>query len=186
MILRPHRSAVFATDIMPGALAASAVTSARNAADLLLVRADLLSSFRPNSVDLCCFHCPYVPTTALQLEEAQSEDAGVLDWGCGVACGPSGHAVLDRCLAMVRQALAPTGVLYLLFYGSDEVGVRVAERSGMHTEPVCAEPASTTEKLRVLRCTFDSPVSRSECQAQPASVGQLVQEWAVLGCGDVD
>ena len=111
--LPTNSAAVIATDINPHALLAARATSVRNGGQPLhLLRSHLLAGLRPGTVDVVVWHCPYVPTTPAQLEDAKAR----ADLSCSYAGGPGGHMLLKETLGMLRTVLAPGGVMYLVCY----------------------------------------------------------------------
>lgn len=89
---------------------------------------DLLTSFKPNSIDLLIFNPPYVPTPSddnLQLPERTKyydNDAEKVYTHCkedkilikSWAGGVDGCEVINRVLYNLDEILAPNGIFYLL------------------------------------------------------------------------
>ena len=147
---------VIASDIGAAAVRAAAETGGRNGAKVQALRADLLSSFRPRTVDVAVFHIPYVPTSQEVLEESAAKADFTSTW----AGGPRGLALLVRLLPIVRRVLAPAGVVYLLFYEVDEISQLLAA-AGLRAVP-CAMFQSPAETVYVLRCTREPGVALEE------------------------
>lgn len=118
----------FAVDINKFACDATKRTGKANNVNVEVLNMDLLSSFKPNSIDLLVFNPPYVPTpTNLDAnipeqrkfydDEAEtvyktSDDDKMLikSW----AGGADGCEIINRVIANLDDILAPDAVFYLL------------------------------------------------------------------------
>lgn len=119
----------YAVDINRFACDATTKTAKENQVDVEVLNMDLLSSFKPNSVDLLVFNPPYVPTTSdessskpettkfydkdcEEIFSCRSDDQKMLikSW----AGGADGCEIINRVVCNLKNILAPNGVFYLL------------------------------------------------------------------------
>lgn len=119
----------FAVDINKFACDATARTSKANNVNVEIIKMDLLTSFKPNSIDLLVFNPPYVPTPTDDGErnipeqnkfydkDAESvykthddEKMLIKSW----AGGADGCEIINRVIFNLEHLLAPNGVFYLL------------------------------------------------------------------------
>lgn len=118
----------FAVDINKFACDATNRTRKANNVNVDVINMDLLSCFKPNSVDLLVFNPPYVPTSAcddLNISEERKfydEDAEkvykskddekmlIKSW----AGGADGCEIMNRVIFNLDNILAPGGIFYLL------------------------------------------------------------------------
>ncbi|MDG5761428.1 class I SAM-dependent methyltransferase [Natronococcus sp. A-GB1] len=106
---------VIASDLNP-----HAVRQAREKG-LEAVRADLVSPFADEAVDVVAFNPPYLPT---------DPDTEWDDWmERALSGGEDGRAIIDPFLSKVDRVLAPDGVVYLLVSSLTDVDT-VVERAG--------------------------------------------------------
>lgn len=121
---QPH--GFFAVDINKFACNATKRTSQANGVNVEVLNMDLLSAFKPNSVDLLVFNPPYVPTPSDDDEKApehkkfydtdaekvygSDEKMLIKSWAGGV----DGCEIINRVINNLDQILAPNGVFYLL------------------------------------------------------------------------
>lgn len=141
-------SAMFASDVNRWALRATAATSSANAQRVSTVQADLLSAFRPGSIDVLVFNPPYVPTSDEELAEAER----MVDISAAWAGGDRGRRVLDRLLPTLGAALAPRGIFYLLGVvenDPDEIAALLRAQHGFGCRLI-AERRAQNERLFVM------------------------------------
>ncbi|CRL04065.1 CLUMA_CG017178, isoform A [Clunio marinus] len=121
----------FAVDINKYACDATLRTSKANSVNVQIINMDLLSSFKPNSIDLLVCNPPYVPTftnnldsvcdipeqTKLYDEEAESvynssksDKMLIKSWAGGL----DGCEIINRIISNLDYILAPNGIFYLL------------------------------------------------------------------------
>lgn len=119
----------FAVDINKYACDATCKTAKENKVTVEVLNMDLLSSFKPNSIDLLVFNPPYVPTSSdestvkpetskfydkdcEEIFSSRSDDQKMLikSW----AGGADGCEIINRVLLSLKYILAPGGVFYLL------------------------------------------------------------------------
>ena len=96
-------SAMLASDVNRWALLATAATASANSRRVSTVQADLLSAFRPGSIDVLIFNPPYVPTPDEKAAFAEAA-APVQAWFRDNVDG--GNEILDALLAAVKEAEA--------------------------------------------------------------------------------
>lgn len=117
-----------AVDINKFACDATKRTSKANSVNVDVINMDLLTSFKPNSIDLLVFNPPYVPTPtddASNIPEQMkfydkdaekvygsrvNEKMLIKSWAGGV----DGCEIINRVIFNLDQILAPDGVFYLL------------------------------------------------------------------------
>lgn len=119
----------FAVDINKFACDATKRTGKANDVRVEVINMDLMSSFKPNSVDLLVFNPPYVPTPTenstgnipeerkfydkeAEIVYETSDDNKMLikSW----AGGADGCEIINRVISNLDQTLAPNAVFYLL------------------------------------------------------------------------
>lgn len=116
----------FAVDINEFACSATKRTAKANNVNVDVINMDLLTSFKPNSIDLLVFNPPYVPTPTSEnfnipeQKKFYDEDAEkvfkrgekllIKSW----AGGADGCETIDRVIFNLDRILAPGGVFYLL------------------------------------------------------------------------
>lgn len=124
--LNYQRHGFFAVDINKFACDATKRTSNANQVNVEAINMDLLTAFKPNSVDLLVFNPPYVTTPSseddhqleqnkfydTEAEQVYGTDEKVLikSWAGGV----DGCEIINRVIHGLKHILAPNGVLYLL------------------------------------------------------------------------
>lgn len=116
----------FAIDINKHACEASQKTAIVNDVNVEVINMDLLSAFKPNSVDLLIFNPPYVPTSHEDgndlpehkkfydkdaVKEFDKIDKNVIKSWAG---GRDGCEIIDRLLDNLKNILTSCGVFYLL------------------------------------------------------------------------
>lgn len=117
-----------AVDINKFACNATSRTSKANNVSVDVINMDLLSSFKPNSIDLLLFNPPYVSTPSShddasnipEHEKLYDDDAEkvfksenrllVRSW----AGGADGCEIINRVICNLNHILAPNGIFYLL------------------------------------------------------------------------
>jgi release factor glutamine methyltransferase len=104
------RAEVWAVDISPPALSVALSNARRLGADVQFVGADLLTTFRPASLDVVVSNPPYVG-----LHEAEGMQREVRDFEPQIALfgGETGAEVYERIVVQSRDVLRPGG--WLLF-----------------------------------------------------------------------
>lgn len=118
----------FAIDINKFACNATKDTANSNNVNVDVINMDLLTSFKPNSIDLLIFNPPYVPTPTDGSNSNIPEHEKLYD--CDVAGrnmsddekmiikswagGKDGCEIINRLLMNLRNILTPNGVFYLL------------------------------------------------------------------------
>jgi len=126
------RAPVCATDVDPAALAVARANLARHAPSVRLVCGDLLTAFRPRSVDVVASNPPYVADgehADLLPEVRDHEPARAL------LAGADGLAVLRRLLAGAPEVLVPGGWLIVEMGAGQADAVRSAVvRDGRYEE----------------------------------------------------
>lgn len=118
----------FAVDINKFACDATKRTGGANGVNVEVINMDLLSSFKPNSVDLLVFNPPYVPTSCDKsdnipeqrkfydneaenvYETCDDEKMLIKSW----AGGADGCEVINRVICKLDNILAPDAIFYLL------------------------------------------------------------------------
>jgi release factor glutamine methyltransferase len=110
----------YAVDINGFACDATKRTAAANKVRVEVINMDLLTAFKPNSVDLLLFNPPYVPTPSdessidTEAEETYQKESHekmlIKSWAGGV----DGCEIINRVVAMLDEILAPNGLFYLL------------------------------------------------------------------------
>lgn len=117
----------FAVDINEFACDATCRTSKANNVQVEVINMDLLTAFKPNSIDLLVFNPPYVPTltedgTSDMPEQKKFYDQDaenvysnrgktlIKSW----AGGADGCEIINRVISSLSGILAPDGVFYLL------------------------------------------------------------------------
>lgn len=121
---QPH--CFFAVDINKFACDATKRTAKSNNVNVDVINMDLLTTFKPNSIDLLVFNPPYVPTATsddLNIPEQKKfydEDAEkifksgekllIKSW----AGGADGCETINRVIFDLDRILAPGGIFYLL------------------------------------------------------------------------
>lgn len=124
--LNYQRQGFFAVDINKFACDATKRTSKANGVNAEVINMDLLTAFKPNSVDLLVFNPPYVPTpshddeTLPEQSKFYDEDAEkvygsdekmlIKSWAGGI----DGCEIINRVILNLNDILAPDGVFYLL------------------------------------------------------------------------
>lgn len=117
----------FAVDISKFACDATLRTRKANSVQVEILNMDLLSAFKPNSIDLLVFNPPYVPTPSNPIENNIPEQNKFYDieaenvysshnkmliktW----AGGAHGCEIINRVISILPDVLAPDGIFYLL------------------------------------------------------------------------
>jgi release factor glutamine methyltransferase len=141
-------SAMLASDVNRWALLATAATASANSRRVSTVQADLLSAFRPGSIDVLIFNPPYVPTPDEELAEAERTANISAAW----AGGDRGRRVIDRLLPTLGAALAPCGIFYLLGVAENdptEIAELLRDQHGFNSRLI-AERRAQNERLFVM------------------------------------
>lgn len=114
-----------AIDINKFACDATKRTAGENRVNVEVINMDLLTAFKPNSVDLLIFNPPYVPTATdeatqnipeqkkfydCDAEKTFGEEMLIKSW----AGGRDGCEIINRLLSNLGNILAPRGIFYLL------------------------------------------------------------------------
>ena len=174
--LPPNSAAIMASDINFEALIATRATAAANkCSEPHLLCSSLLSGLRPGTVDLVLWHCPYVPTSAKQMNDAVERG----DLSCSYAGGPNGTAMLAETLPMLKEVLSPKGLMYLVVCRGANKRAKVADGSCLslwvnddflHCGIVADESATAetaTSHLCILRCRVADEVEMAAMKATP-------------------
>lgn len=142
-------AAMIAGDINRDALKVTASTAVANARlRVVTMQADLLTAFRPGSIDVLVFNPPYVPTPDEELGEAERTADISASW----AGGERGRRVLDRLLPQLGAALAPRGIFYLLGVAENdpqEIADMLRDQHGFSSRLI-AERRAQNERLFVM------------------------------------
>lgn len=118
----------FAVDINKFACDATNRTGKANNVNVEVINMDLLTSFKPNSVDLLVFNPPYVPTPtsdepnipeqrkfydvdAEKVYKSRDEEKMLIKSWAG---GADGCEIINRVIFSLDSILAPSGIFYLL------------------------------------------------------------------------
>lgn len=137
----------FGVDINPHACRCTRETVRRHGCRVEVIGADLLSAWRPGSVDVLVFNPPYVVTPDA---EVTAPEGGMIAraW----AGGASGRMVTDRFLGQLNEWLTPKGCAYVvLIKENDPVGIgRELLRLGFVAR-VIAERKIRGERLFVMK-----------------------------------
>lgn len=118
----------FAVDINKFACNATKRTAVVNKVNVEVINMDLLTGFKPNSIDLLVFNPPYVPTpTDGDSNEAISEQNKFYDCDAeknfksdekmlikSWAGGKDGCEIINRLIENLQNILTPCGIFYLL------------------------------------------------------------------------
>lgn len=118
----------FAVDINKFACGATQRTSRANGVNVEVVNMDLLTAFKPNSIDLLIFNPPYVPTEAddasniPEQQKIYDKDAEAVYKSGGDdkllikswAGGADGCEIINKVIFSLKHILAPGGTFYLL------------------------------------------------------------------------
>lgn len=125
-----NTASFLAVDINKFACNATARTSKANNVNVDVINMDLLSCFKPNSIDLLIFNPPYVATPSddnetlniPEHEKLYDDDADkvfqssvedkllIRSW----AGGADGCEIINRVIKSLNEILAPNGIFYLL------------------------------------------------------------------------
>jgi release factor glutamine methyltransferase len=115
-----------AIDINKFACDATKRTARENGVNVEVINMDLLTAFKPNSVDLLLFNPPYVPTTTDEVTENIPEQKKFYDRDAERTCsgekllikswagGKDGCEIINRLLSNLKNILTPKGLFYLL------------------------------------------------------------------------
>ena len=95
-----------AVDVNKNACLASKETSIENSIDLNIIQADLLLSFKPNSLDVILFNAPYVPSEENEIDSNNISSS----WAGGL----NGRQVMNRLFPLIPKILTQNGVFYLV------------------------------------------------------------------------
>lgn len=126
----------FAVDINRYACEATKRTAFVNNVNVEVSEMDLLTAFKPNSIDLLIFNPPYVPTLSEEqtvqmleqrklydkeaaenfYEKSEEEKCLIKSW----AGGAKGCEILNRVLERINDILAENGIFYLLLIKDNE------------------------------------------------------------------
>ena len=182
--LPPNSAAILASDINFEALRATRATALANKCrEPLLLCSSLLSGLRPGIVDIVLWHCPYVPTSTQQMNDAMVR----ADLSCSYAGGPNGTAMLAETLPMLKEVLSPKGLMYLVVYRGANKRVKVVDGScvsqwvhddfqhcGIVADEVAAAETADSQ-LCVLRCRVATATDVSDA-APPAPAPPSFEE----------